>query len=347
MRLSAASVLGPARRRRVRRLRPAAVVLVGLVPLLAVTGCNPLSHLSSAASGQQVTVGAVAGIDNANLYLAVHGGYFTRAGINVKIVHYHSVTKEIAALNGGNVDVISADYGDMFFTETVTAHPIFRILADGYDAAPGVIEIVTLPNSKIKNPSQLAGLQIPVPNDEQVAAPAGDPSTLAVASVTSVLQSDGVNLAGVSFEPMSQSQEIKELIKGQVPAVLLTGINVYLAQQQGAIELIDACSGPTSGIPLDGFFSTGGHAGWVTGNPTEAKAFEQGLYAADAAAALPGPIQSVLHSYADLTKQEARLVTTGTYPLSTIAANVQRTADMMQLLSMTKFAPNVAAMIAR
>ncbi len=365
MRLSAASVLAPGlantgravsgrqsadrtvQRRLVRRLRPVAVVLAGLVPLLVVTGCNPLSHLSSTASGQPITVGAVPGIENANLYLAVHGGYFSRAGVNVKIVHYTSVTKEIAALNGGNVDVIAADYGDMFYTETVTPHPIFRILADGYDAAPGVIEIVTMPNSKIRGPGDLAGLQIPVPNDEQVAAPAGDPNTLAVASVTSVLQSDGVNLAGVTFDPMPQSQEIKELIKGQVPAVLLTGLNIYLAQQQGAVELIDACSGPTSGIPLDGFFSTGGRAGWVTSNPSQAKAFEQGLYAADAAAALPGPIQNVLPAYARLSTEEAHLVTTGTYPLSTIALSVQRTADMMQLLSMTKFAPNVEAMIAK
>ena len=161
-----------------------------------------------------------------------------------------------------------------------------------------------------------------------MSAPAGDPNTLAVASATSVLQSDGVNLAAVSWKPMSQQQAISELVNHQVSAALLTGTDVYLAEQQGAVELIDACSGPTSGIPLDGFFVTTGWLGEAS-HATAAKDFQQGIYAADTAAAMAGPIQSILHTYAGLSPQEAELVTTGTYPLSTIAASVQRTAALL------------------
>lgn len=338
MRPSAGRVLAPWR----RRLRPLAAVFAGLVSLLMIAGCDPFGSLSSNSGGQVIRVGAVTGIENANLDLAVQGGYFTRAGVTVKIVRFTSIHAELNALNQGQVDVIAADYGDMFVAEI--AKPIYKILADGYDAAPGITEILTLPNSKTTTPGDLAGQTIPVPDDEQVNAPAGDPTTLAVASAVSVLQSDGINLAAVDWKPMPQEQEIKELIAGQANAVLLTGINVYRAQQDGAVELIDACSGPTSGIPLDGFFATGG---WMAeaDHKTAAKDFQQGLYAADAAATMPGPIQAVLPKWMNISKQEAELVTTGTYPLSTIAASLQRTAALLWNQGTTQSEASVAKMV--
>src|SRR5215469_7553770 len=250
MRPSAARVLAPWR----RRLRPIAAVLAGLVPLLVITGCNPFHSLSSNSTGQVIRVAAVPGIENANLYLAVHGGYFTRAGVTVKIERFTTIPAELNALNQGQVDVIAADYGDMFVAEA--GKSIYQILADGYDAGSGIAEILTLPDSTITSPANLSGLTIPVPNGEQVHAPIGAPATLAVASAASVLQSDGVNLAAVNWKPMPQRQEISELVHHRAQAVLLTGLNVYRAQQEGAVELIDALSGPTSGIPLDGFFAT-------------------------------------------------------------------------------------------
>ena len=338
MRPSAARVLAP-RRGRLRRI---AAVLAGLVPLLVITGCNPFSSLSSNSTGQVIRVAAVPGIENANLYLAVKGGYFTRAGVTVKIVKFGSIPAELNALNQGQVNVIAADYGDMFVAET--AKPIYQILADGYDASSGITEILTPPGSKITSPADLSGLTIPVPDSEQVNAPKGDPTTLAVASAVSVLQSDGVNLAAVTWNPMPQSKEIFELIHGGARAALLTGINVYRAEQDGAVELIDACSGPTSGIPLDGFFATGG---WMAeaNHSAAAKAFQQGLYAADAAATMQGPIQAALPHWMNISKQEADLVTTGTYPLSTITASLQRTAALLWNEGTTKSEANVAKMV--
>lgn len=338
MRPSAARVLAPWR----RRLRPTAAVLAGLVPLLVLTGCNPFSSLSSNSTGQVIRVAAVPGIENANLYLAVQGGYFSRAGVTVKIERFKTIPAEQNALNTGQVNVIAADYGDMFVAEAAKA--IYQVLADGYDAASGVTEILTAPHSGITSPAQLAGTTILAPDSEQVHAPSGDPTTLAVAAAVSVLQSQGVNLAGVNWKPTPQRQEINELINHQAKAVLLTGINVYLAQQEGASEVIDACSGPTSGIPLDGFFAT---RGWLAeaNHAAAAKAFQQGLYAADAAATMPGPIQAALPKWMNISKQEADLVTTGTYPLSTITASLQRTAALLWNVGTTRTEANVTNMV--
>jgi NitT/TauT family transport system substrate-binding protein len=322
-----------------------AVVLAGLTPLLLATGCDPFS---SGSGDPVLTVAAVPGIDNANLYLAEHDGYFSKAGIKVKIDIYRSVGDEISALGDGTVDVIAADYGDMFDAVSLSKqpnHPIYKILADGYDAAPGVTEIVTMPDSSISDPGQLAGQTIPAPDSQQIGnTPVGDPTTLAVASTVSVLQSDGVNLAAVQWKPLTLKDEIDELTKGTAKAVLVSGIGVYEAQKAGAVELLDGCSGPTSGLPLDGYFAA---AGWLSEprNAQAAQKFQQAIYNADAGATMPGPVQAVLPAWTGLSKQEADLVTTGTYPLSTITANVQRTAALMANEGMTTIEVNVARMV--
>jgi NitT/TauT family transport system substrate-binding protein len=329
-----------------RRIRPIATLSGGLAAVLVIAGCNPFSSLSSDASSQTITVAAVPGINNANLYLAAKDGYFAHAGVTVKIERFTSVKQEITALNQGQVDVISADYGDMLWQEANSKHPIYQILADGYDAAPGVIEILTMPTSKITTPANLAGLQIPVPDVDTVTESEGVPTTLALASATSVLQSDGVNLAAVDWQEMGQSKEVDALVHGQVKAALLTGTGIYQAEQEGAVELVDACSGPTSSIPLDGFFTT---SSWIKEDHSgAAHAFQQGIYTADAAAAMPGPIESVLPSWLkNLLPHEANLVTTGTYPLATIAANVQRTAGLVAVEGMTQSEINISTMLVR
>jgi len=314
-----------------------------VAPLLLAVGCDPLS---SASGDPVLTVAAVPGIDNANLYLAEHDGYFSKAGIKVRIETYRSVAAEISALNNGTVDVISADYGDMFYAVASSKepnHPVYKILADGYDAAPGVTEIVTMPDSQVTEPSKLAGLKIPAPDGQQIAnAPVGDPTTLAVASTVSVLQSDGVSLSAVQWEPMTQQQEINSLTSGKAQAILVSGIGVYEAQKDGAVELLDGCSGPTSGLPLDGFFSS---TGWLRQNAQAATDFQHAIYSADAGATMPGPVQAILHRWTGLSNQEADLITTGTFPLSTITSNIQRTAELMNSEGMTTIDVNVARMV--
>jgi NitT/TauT family transport system substrate-binding protein len=329
-----------------RRIRPIATLSGGLAAVLVIAGCNPFSSLSSSSSSQTITVAAVPGINNANLYLAVKGNYFSRAGVTVKIERFSTFKQEITALDQGQVDVISADYGDMLWQEANSPNPIYQILADGYDAAPGVIEILTMPSSSAKTPANLAGQTIPVPDTNTVTEQEGVPTTLALASATSVLQSDGVNLAAVHWKEETQSQEISDLVNHKVQAALLAGTGVYQAQQEGAVELVDACSGPTSGIPLDGFFTT---SSWIKEDHSgAAKAFQQGIYAADAAAAMPGPIQTVLPEWIKgLKAQEADLVTTGTYPLSTVVANLQRTAGLVAIEGMTQTEINVSTMLVK
>src|SRR3984957_7462969 len=119
MRHSAAAVRAPGRGRLAGRFRPLVVAGAGPTLLLMITACVPLT---SHTTGQQITVAAVPGIDNANLYLAQHDGYFTKLGLTVKILKYSSVSAEISALTAGTVNVIAADYGNMFFEQASPNH---------------------------------------------------------------------------------------------------------------------------------------------------------------------------------------------------------------------------------
>jgi NitT/TauT family transport system substrate-binding protein len=342
MRLSSARIRVSELRRSPRRLRPIAGLLAGLAAATGICGCNPLSGQATPTDSPIVTVGVVPGIDNATLFLAKKRGYFTRAGIDVRIKDFTTVNAELRALSDGQVDVAAGDYGNLFARQSALQKEAYKILADGYDAAPGVVEIMTMPNSPVKTATDLSA--IGAPDVDEVNAPRGGPNSLVIASATSVLQSYGVNLSNLTWKNMSETDEISQLVSGRLKAVLLTQPYVYQAQQQGAIELVDACSGSTAGIPLSGYFTS---TSWSQNNAKGVAAFRAGLAEADAQASMPGPVQSVLPTYAKLTREEAALVTTGVYPLSTITANLQRTADLMNVVGMIKRQLNVAKMIAK
>jgi len=352
MRLPPARIAAPSRWRRGRFLaatavsrHAAAAVLTSLSVALMITACNPFSSATASSGEPLVKVGVVPGIDNATLYLAKKDGLFARAGINVQIVTFKTVHQELQSLTSGSVNVAAGDYGDLFAEQSNLQHNAYKIIADGYDAAAGVVQIMTMPNSAVTSAGDLSNRIVGAPDTNVVETPLqGAPSTLLIASATSVLQSDGVNMSGVTWRRMSQAQEISELIHGQIGAALLTQPYVFKAEQSGAYELVDACSGATAGIPLSGYFTS---TSWSADHPSEVKAFRAGLAKADAEASMPGPVQAVLPGYAKLTIQEAALVTTGVYPLSTVTASIQRTADLMTSVGMIRQQLNVASMIAR
>lgn len=313
---------------------------LGLAP--AVAGCNPLSG-STANGGSVVTVALVPGIDNATFALAQRKDMFAHAGVDVRMRRYASAGAALGALASGAAQVASVDYGDLFFAEASSSR-IYRIIADGYDAGPGVAEIMTLPNSTITSPAQLFGQKIAFPSVDQFGRGSGVPTSLLQAAATSVLQNYAVNPTAVNWQPMSPQAEISALEAKTVPAILLPEPYIYDAEQVGATELVDACSGSTAGIPLSGYVTT---KAWYREHPSSAAAFRTAIEQAAALASMPGPIQQVLPGFAHLSKQQAAVVSIGSYPTGTVAASLQRTANLMAVEGMIKFGLNVAAMITR
>jgi NitT/TauT family transport system substrate-binding protein len=323
------------RERAGRRLRRGTAALAGLGALALVAGCSGGGGGGGQAAGT-VTVGAVPGVDTVPLFMAQHSGQFSAAGVTVEIKKFSTVTAEVKALVNGQVDMAAGDYGPFLYAESrqKASEPQIKIVADGYDASSGVLDVLTLPGSGITKPADLVGKKIAAPSEAallnakgQIATAAGGSDSLDTAATTSVLRSYGVNMATVTWEPMPQGTEVAALKDGQVQAILVNEPFIYQAQAKlGAIEVLDACSGATAGLPLSGYFAM---STWSSGHAAAVADFKSALDHAQANSAMAGPVQNNLPSYTGMTKLEAELVTVGSYPATTNVDEVQRVSGLM------------------
>src|SRR5215472_8015801 len=188
MRLDPAGNLLSKRSRRAAPVRALLAAASGLAVVGAAAGCGGTAG-GGGSVANTITIAAVPGVENAPIYLAKKEGLFAAAGLkNVVIKTYSSDAAELNALQGAQADIAASDYGSIFFQQA-KSHDL-RILGDGYDAGPGVLEILTLPNSSISSPVNLANQQIGLPSDSVLTGlgNTGGPISLDSAAATQVLQ---------------------------------------------------------------------------------------------------------------------------------------------------------------
>lgn len=290
-----------------------------------------------------ITVAATPGANDAPLYLAVKDGTFANAGLDVGIRSYASVGQELQGLASGQVDIAAGDYVDFFYAE-VNRHLNLRVVADGYHAAPGVMEVLTLPNSGITTPQDLEGKTIGTTQAQVIPVQKGVPYSLETVATQSVLENDGVDPArGVRWEPLPSADLISALADHQVNAILVQEPYIYEAESRlGAIEVLDSCSGATASLPLSGYFALGSFA---RKNLDALQDFRSALQRAQAVAVQPGPVEEVLAHDPGMDMETASLVTIGAYPTSLNAASLQRVADLMFSFGVLENTLNVASMV--
>jgi NitT/TauT family transport system substrate-binding protein len=283
-----------------------------------------------------VVIAAVPGVGDAAIFLAQKDGLFAAEGLDHVSIddRYSSQSQVMNALKNGNADIAASDYGEVFSTQAQSKSHDLRILADGYDAAAGSLEILTYPGSGIDNPTDLtnAGVKIGVPGDDWVGVPSaaasGTAGSLDVAAATEVLHNFvGSEAYSADWVHMSQAQEVAELHAHQLKAILVSEPYVYQAESRlGAVEVLDACSGETAGLPLLGYVA---QSSWVRQNSSAVADFQAALAKAQADASLAGQVQPVLHSDAGMSVADADLITIGTYPTSTSTQSLQAVVLLM------------------
>jgi NitT/TauT family transport system substrate-binding protein len=200
------------------------------------------------------------------------------------------------------------------------------VLADGYDAAPDIMDVLVKPDSKISSPQGLQGTTIGTAQPELPSN--GAPYSLETVAASSVLENDGVRLASVQFKPMPEGQLIGALQSGAVDAILVTEPQIYQAESQiGARSVLDACSGETVNLPLEGYFAP---ASYAKQHQDALAAFHSALMRAQASANQPAPLNNALtHSMGGMSRETASLITVGAYPTSLRVPSLQRVADLM------------------
>jgi NitT/TauT family transport system substrate-binding protein len=317
-----------------------------LLVALLVSGCNFLGIGSSGGvSGSgPITVAVVPGIDNAPLRVAVQEGLFRQNGLNVVVRNYPSIGAEYRALTSGQAQVAAGDYTDFFYMQSSGAR--LRLIADGYDAASNSVAILTLPTSNVTTPQDLQGLPGGV-----AAAPAGlvqagkaVPFNIQTLAAQEVLQNDGVSSSTVTWRPMAPQDMIGALRTGQVKAILVTEPYILQAEEQlGAVELVNASTGVTDGLPMSGYFSL---ASYQRANPSAVQAFQKALAQAQSECAQRGLVQGALSRLTGMTTGESALITLGTYPASLNVGQVQRVATLMYDSGMIRTPVTVSSLTA-
>ncbi len=323
------------------------VAAAGLTVLLAA-GCGGAPSAGGNVSAT-ITIAAIPGVDTAPLYLAQRDGTFAAEGLaHVVIKSYSSAGAELTAIANGKADIAASDYGDIFYAQS--RDPDLRILSDGYDAAAGVLEVLTWPGSPIASPADLAGETIGVPDEQLLPGltGSGHPVSLDAAAATEVLTNYlGNDAESVVWSPMSEQQEITELAQHRLQAALVSEPYIYEAESQfGATVVLDACSGSTADLPLTGYVAT---SAWVKDNAPAVADFQAAMARAQTQAAMVGQVQAILPKTTGMSTEDADLSTVGSYPTSTSAINLERVVRLMSNFDMISSAqiPSVPPMIVK
>src|SRR5215471_45376 len=179
--------LGEARPRtgRGRLLRRSGMTLASAGLVLFATGCHvPMMGASSGQAGgqaqgggQQITVAVVPGFENAPLQVGVKDGLFAEHGLNVTVQTYQTLQQAYGALASGQAEVVSGDYSGLLYVQARAHRAQLRLIADGYDATPGLMEVLTLPGSSVRVPQDLQGKVVATPLRELAPFSASPPTT--------------------------------------------------------------------------------------------------------------------------------------------------------------------------
>ena len=349
-----AAPTGRTARRRSGRTRIATGCVAAAATLL--TGCSALGGSSASQAvppGSSITVAAVPGVGDAPLYVAWQQGLFKQHGLTVHLRSYHTMSQVIAALHNGQANVAVGDYADFFYKQEIyqqqrDSSASMVVLADGYDAAPDIMDVLVSPGSPITTPQGLKGKTIGTAQPQVMPEEVGgqpQPYSLETVAASSVLDNDGVQPNFVHWRPMPAQDLVNALRTHQVDAILVTEPEIFQAESQiGARTILDACSGQTVNLPLDGYFALRSFAGK---NTAALLAFRSVMTRAQANAVQPAPLQAVFRHYAGMSREVASLITVGQYPTALKVTGLQRVADLMQFYGAMTQPLNVSQMLLR
>lgn len=312
----------------IRRVLRRSIIPVATLSLgLAAAGCHVpgTSSTSALPSGQTLTVAVVPGIETVPLQVAAQQGLFKQQGVSVTVKNYQSMSDVYNALIQGKVDVAEGDYTSFFYGIANLGAPL-KLVTDGYDASAGTMQVLALPSSGINSPAQLIHKVVATPEAQVAKYSAIFPYSMDTLATQTVLQTDGVDPADITWDAMPQSKMLAALKDHQVSAIVATDPMIIQAETQlGAQEVLDSCSGVTANLPLFGYFSTASFAGK---NPSALQAFRTALTTAESDSGQRSNVQSVLRGQG-MSVLYADLANIGQYPSFLNVGQVQRIASLM------------------
>ncbi len=301
---------------RTRRLAAVLALSAGMTVLTACGSAEKVTTLG--VEKPDLTVAVVPAISAAGLYIAQQDGYFTAAGLHVKIVPIASGVNAIPNLASGSVDI---DEGQWAADLAAEAKSIVKLhaLASASAGGPGVQEIVIPAKSPITSVQQLQGKTIAV----------NALNGLAVLVTNIMLTSHGVPVSSVHYVVMGFPDMGAALAAHRVDAAFIAEPSLSAAEiGQGVQPLFDVDTGPTQNIPISGYVTT---AAWAKKYPRTAAAFVKALERGQQVAGTNrAAVEQALIPALHLSKPTGAVMALGTFPLSVNPVALARVANLMK-----------------
>ena len=312
----------PADRGRPVRARWVSTVAAAVL-LTTTSACG-----SGSGSGGSTPAGAAPGLektvvkvrvlpaaDVAPLYLAMKRGYFAAAGLTVKPEVVQAATDAIRAQQRGSLDVVYSNYVSFFLAASRGSR--LRLVCDGYQSRAGMTAVAVLPGTPIRRISDLAGRRIGISTLRN----------LAELTTKSVLETNGVNPASVSFVRVDNANMVTALKNGLIDAAY--EMEPFLTQDQqkyGIRKIFDSMQGPTADLAVGGYATT---EAWARANPRTFAAFAHALRRGQAAAADRAAVEAILPTFTAIDPKTASVINPGSYPTTLSRVRLQRVTHLM------------------
>jgi NitT/TauT family transport system substrate-binding protein len=291
-----------------RRRFLAAMAVLSAPPLLAACGAE-------AANPTTLRVGVLPIVGAAPLTLAVEQGLFAAGGLTVTTEPVQSGAVAIPALVAGDLDVLFSNHVSTIAARAQNLDVV--IIAEASRARPDNFAVVTLPDSPVQRPAELAGRTVGV----------NALNNIAHLTVSAVLDAEGIGPGQLTFVEIPFPDMSNALANGRVDAAFLPEPFLSEARRTLSVRtILDPCSGPTADLPIDGYVVT---SRFADENPDTVRGFHDSLVEAQRRCADRSVLEPLLVSSARVAPETAARISESAYPTTTDPAQIQRVADLM------------------
>jgi len=289
------------------RMRVGAL-LVTAVALALAAGCSSTSAApASGAEKPNLNVAVVPALDSAGFFVALYGGLFKAAGLNVHFTPATSSETVIAGQAKGQYDITGGNY--VSYIQAQQRHEAnLYIVAEASVMGPATQGIYTMANSTVTDLSGLEGKTVAI----------NAPKNILYLLAASVLAQHGVNPSLVKFTSIPFPSMAAKPQSGAVSAALLPEPFASGAEEaQDVVPLVDLNQGATTSFPVAGYVVT---KQWAQKYPHTLAAFyqalEEGQQIADTNRADVEQVMMDIPAPFNVSKQTAAMLALDSYPVS-------------------------------
>ncbi|MBB5079700.1 ABC transporter substrate-binding protein [Nonomuraea endophytica] len=322
-------------------MRLTRVVTVACATVLALAACGggqketPKAQGSAPAGGLEkstITVGVVPVPSSSPLYIAEKRGFFKAEGLTVKTEIIQAPQAVMPKILNGSMDAFLTSYVSLMAIQDSGAAKL-KLFQHVQTGAPGIAGVVVPKDSPIKATADLKGKTVAV----NVLKALGQTATNAH------LQAAGLKPEDVKFVAIQFADQLGALASKKVDAAWLVEPFLSAAIKEGATQIIDTTSGPTAGIPIDGW---GVSEKWLTDNPKTAAAFHRALAKAQKIAGEDrNAINEVVPTYTQIPAPAVAAMKLGSFGMEPDMAAFQKLADLLQSYGYLKAKMDVSTLI--